>query len=727
MPASPEKLNLASLDVAADKQRLLRQLFPEAFTETMDENGTDRVALDFDKLKAVLGEHGALTELGQERYGLDWPGKRDALRAVQAPSYGTLIPAPAESVDWETTQNVFIEGDNLEVLKLLQKSYYGKVKMIYIDPPYNTGNDFVYPDNYAESLDTYLKYTGQIDDHGFKTTTNSKDSGRFHSNWLRMMYPRLYVAKNLLREDGVIFISIDDHEVANLRHLSDQIFGEENFIVSLFWEKGRKNDAKLFSSGHDYILVYGKSKGLLAEQGIRWREVKPGAAEIHHEYLRLRAIYGASNEKVQNGLREFYLRLDKVHPSKKLTRYGNVDDNGIWRDDNMSWPGGGGPAYPVIHPVTKVPCKVPEGGWRYSTLAKMNMMIAEGRVQFRADHSEPPIRKTYLVRNNENDLESGDDADDDVGIQVAGSYFYRSALQASNLMIELFGSKIFDYPKDHEVMARWIAYITGSSRDGIILDFFSGSATTAHAVIGLNAEDGGTRRCISVQLPEPCDESSEAFKAGFKTIADIAKERLRRAGSKIRAEWEEKNATLEAAKARSEEKKAGDLFAESATFAASSASNPQSPIPNLPSTSPPDTGFRVFKLAPSNFKRWDGEAAAVSKVALEQQMEASLDHIATGATEESILFEILLKAGYPLTCPLEKLELAGHTVYAIDGNSLFICVADRINKELINAVAEKHPVQFICLDRALQGNDPLKVNTLETFRAAQPEIQFRTV
>ena len=722
MPASPEKLDLASLDVAADKRRLLQQLFPEAITESVDETGRDQLAVDFERLKAVLGEHVELATPGQERYGLEWPGKRDALKAVQASSLATLIPAPEESVDWDTTQNVFIEGDNLEVLKLLQKSYYGKVKMIYIDPPYNTGNDFVYPDNYAESLDTYLRYTGQIDDQGFKTTTNSKDSGRFHSNWLRMMYPRLYVAKNLLREDGVIFISIDDNEVSNLRHMCDQILGEENFVVSLFWEKGRKNDAKLFSSGHDYILVYAKSKGLLAEQGIRWREAKPGAEEIHHEYLKLRSIYGDSNDQVQAGLREFYSNLEKSHPSKKLTRYGNVDDNGIWRDDNMSWPGGGGPDYPVIHPVTKLPCKVPEGGWRYSTLAKMNKMIAAGRVQFRADHTEPPIRKTYLVRNNEDDLESSDDADDDVGIQVAGSYFYRSALQASNLMIELFGVKIFDYPKDHEVLARWVAYITGSTRDGIILDFFSGSATTAHAVMALNAEDRGTRRCISIQLPEPTDVSSEAAKAGFKTIADIAKERIRRAGAKIRGEWEEKNASREAAKARSEEKKSGDLFSESKSLRDFAPSRESSS-----SSLPPDTGFRVFKLAPSNFKRWDGEAAAASKEALVQQMEATLDHIATGATAESLLFEILLKAGYQLTCPMEKLTLAGHTVWSVDGGSLLVCVEDRINAALIDAVAEKHPVQFICLDRALQGNDPLKVNTLETFRAAQPEIQFRTV
>lgn len=261
-----------------------------------------------------------------------------------------------------------------------------------------------------------------------------------------------------------------------------------------------------------------------------------------------------------------------------------------------------------------------------------------------------------------------------------------------------------------------------SSSNDLVIDMFAGSATASHAVMQLNSEDSGFRRCISVQLPEPCDEASEAFTAGVKTIAEIAKERIRRAGSKIRAEWEEKNATREAAKALDEQKEAGDLF--SASSGDSSSTNSQSQISNLHSL-PPDTGFRVFKLAPSNFRRWDGEAAAVSKEALEQLSEASLDHIATGATEESILFEILLKAGYQLTCPLEKLELAGQTVYAVDGSSIFISVADRINKELIDAVAVKPPVQFICLDCALQRGDSLKVNTLETFRAAQPEIQFR--
>jgi adenine-specific DNA-methyltransferase len=701
MPTSPEKLPLASMDVAADKQRLLRQLFPEAFTETTDENGADRLALDFEKLKAVLGEHGPMTEPGQERYGLDWPGKRDALRAVQAPSYGTLIPAPEESVDWEKTQNVFIEGDNLEVLKLLQKSYYGKVKMIYIDPPYNTGNDFVYPDNYAESLDTYLKYTGQIDDQGFKTTTNSKDSGRFHSNWLRMMYPRLYVAKNLLREDGVLLISIDDNEVANLRHVCDQIFGEENFVGQMVWQGGRKNDAKLLSESHDYILIYSKSKTLLIESSLTWREEKEGIEEIFKEADRLRRLYQGDFGKIHQELLKWFNKLDSDHPALGHRHFNYVDSRGVYFPDNLRSPN---PRPNLVFDWKGY--KPHPNGWAYGR-DKMAELDSEDRIYY-PESTESRLKiKSYLHEHR---------------TWAPSTVFYKDRRVASKALVNLMEVNAFDFPKDPTVLSRIFKFIT--EEDDLIVDFFAGSGTGAHAVMSLNAEDGGKRRSISVQLPEPCDEASEAFKAGFKTIAEISKERIRRAGSKIRAEWEEKNAAREAAKALDEQKQAGDLF--SASSGDSSSTNSQSPISNLHSL-PPDTGFRVFKLAPSNFRRWDGEAAAVSKEALEQQLEASLDHIATGATEESILFEILLKAGYQLTCPMEKLELGGQTVYAVDGNSLFISVADRINKELIDAIAEKHPVQFICLDRALQGSDSLKVNTLETFRAAQPEIQFRTV
>ena len=687
MPKSPEKLDLASLDVAADKRRLLQRLFPEAVTETTDAHGRDQVAVDFDKLKAVLGEHAQLAAPGQERYGLEWPGKRDALKAVQAPSLATLIPAPDESVDWDTTRNVFIEGDNLEVLKLLQKSYYGQVKMIYIDPPYNTGNDFVYPDNYAESLDTYLRYTGQIDDQGFKTTTNSKDSGRFHSNWLRMMYPRLYVAKNLLREDGVIFISIDDNEVSNLRHMCDQIFGEENFQALISWQKRytRSNNTRDFTTVIEHILVYSKTIDFTVN-------LLPRTDDADDRYT--------NTDGDSRGPWKGSSFLNPATPSQR---------------PNL--------CYPIENPNTHKITLPTTNAWRRSEsefrILQQNDLLYWGK---NGDLDIPSIKMFLSEARGLTPINFWDH-------QYAGNTDDGTAELQS-----LFDSKVFDFPKPSVLIRRILEHSTEC--DDLIVDFFAGSAPTAHAVMALNVEDGGKRRCISVQLPEPCESDCEAHKAGYKTIADIAKERMRRAGAKIRKEWEAKNASREAAKARSEEQKSQDLFSKSKPlrdFAPSreaplsSSSNPQSPIPDPQSSSPPDLGFRVFKLAPSNFKRWDGEAAAASKDALVQQMEATLDHIATGATEESLLFEILLKAGYQLTCPLEQLTLAGHAVWSVDGGSLFVCVEDRIDSALIEAVAESHPVQFICLDRALQGNDPLKVNTLETFRAAQPEIQFRTV
>jgi adenine-specific DNA-methyltransferase len=654
MPATPEKLDLASLDVAADKRRLLHQLFPEAFTESTGADGKP-AELDFEKLKDVLGAHVELATPGQERYGLEWPGKRDALKAVQAPSLATLIPAPEESVDWETTQNVFIEGDNLEVLKLLQKSYYGKVKMIYIDPPYNTGNDFVYPDNYAESLDTYLRYTGKIDDQGFKTTTNSKDSGRFHSNWLRMMYPRLYVAKNLLQEDGVIFISIDDNEVANLRHLCDQIFGEDNFVANFVWQKrySRENRGSV-GDAHEYIVCYAKSGELFAESS--------GRIPLNEQ-------------------------------QEKIYRNPNNDPAGRWRGVPMTAQGfRPNQMYEVVAPSGKIHTP-PEGRCWGFIESEYKKYFNQGRIYFGKDGDAQPQVIRYLS---------------EVEGLVPWTWLPHEDAghtdESKKEIYSIFNKGFeFDTPKPTRLL-RLLTSIAGRRRDFLIIDFFAGSATMSDAAMSMNADDGGSRRCISVQLPEPCSEDSELRKAGFETIADIAKERIRRAGAKIR---EEHDAKLNAAE------KDADLL------------TPQSS--NESSLTTLDTGFRVFKLAPSNFKRWDGEAAAASKEALVQQMEATLDHIATGATEDSLLFEILLKAGYQLTCPLEKLALAGHTVWSVDGGSLFVCVEDRIDSALVDAVAEKHPVQFICLDRALQGDDPLKVNTLETFRSAQPEIQFRTV
>jgi len=638
---TPNDPETRSPDLVAENIEKLKALFPELITE-----GPDGAAVNVDVLKALVGDK-TVTD-ADEKYGLNWHGKRRARQLALTPSTGTLRPCPEESVDWETTQNLMIEGDNLEVLKLLQKSYAGKVKLIYIDPPYNTGKDFVYPDNFQDNIKNYLELTGQVEG-GHKMSSNTEASGRFHTDWLNMMYPRLKLARDLLRRDGIIFISIDDTESDNLRLVCNEVFGEENFVARLVWEKGRKNDAKLFSIGHDYMLVYAASKSFLTEQGVRWREAKPGANEIQAEYLRLRSIHGDNTEQIQGELRNWYASLPSGHPSKRLSRYSNVDQRGVWRDDNMSWPRGGGPTYNVIHPKTGKPCAVPEGGWRYSTPEKMQEMIVAGRVQFRDDHTEPPIRKTYLVRGNGDidDEEDNSNESDDVSIQVAGTYFYRSALQASRLMLSLFGAKVFDNPKDHEVLARWVGYVSSASRDDIILDFFAGSGTTAHAVMAQNAADGGNRRYILVQLPEPLDPENKDQKvaADFcdklgkpRNIAELTKERLRRAAKKIKDE--------------------NPMFAG-------------------------DLGFRVFKLDSTNIREWEP-----NREDLESSLLTAVEHIKPGRSEADILYELLLKLGLDLCVPIEKRVIAGKDVHAVGGGVLIACLAEKITRDEAEALAQ---------------------------------------
>lgn len=638
---TPNDPETRSLDGVAENIRRLKALFPELVTE-----GPNGAAVNVDVLKALVGD--ATVTDTDEKYGLNWHGKRRARQLALTPSTGTLRPCPEDSVDWDTTRNLMIEGDNLEVLKLLQKSYAGKVKLIYIDPPYNTGKDFVYPDDYQDSIKNYLELTGQVES-GRKISSNTEASGRFHTAWLNMIYPRLKAARALLRPDGVIFISIDDAERDSLRLVCNEVFGEENFVACLVWEKGRKNDAKLFSVGHDYMLVYACSKAYLTEKGVRWREAKPGAAEIQAEYLRLRSLYGDNNAEIQRALRKWYESLPSTHPSKRLTRYSRVDSRGVWRDDNMSWPGGGGPTYDVIHPRTGLPCKVPEGGWRYSTPEKMQEMIDAGRVEFRDDHTEPPIRKTYLVRGNgDPDDEGADEAEsDDLGIQVAGSYFYRSALQASRLMLSMFGAKVFDNPKDHEVLARWIGYAGSASKDDIVLDFFAGSGTTGHAVMAQNALDGGRRRYVLVQLPEPLDPENKDQKVAAefcnklgkpRNIAELTKERLRRAAKKIKDE--------------------NPMFAG-------------------------DLGFRVFKLDSSNIRAWEPD-----RDNLEQTLLDSMEHIKPDRTETDVLYELLLKLGLDLCVPIESRTFAGKEVHSVGGGVLMACLAPKIERAEVEALAQ---------------------------------------
>lgn len=644
-----DRLDLRSTTPADGRRQALFQLIPEARSEG------DKV--DFERLRRALGD---VVDAGRERFGINWPGKADCFKTIQTPSMGTLRPHPEDSVQWDKTGNLIIEGDNLEVLKLLQKSYLGKVRTIYIDPPYNTGNDFIYPDNYAESLHTYLQYTGQADAEGRKFGTNSESDGRFHSKWLNMIYPRLYLARNLLRDDGAIFISIDETEQPYLRSVCDEIFGPENFVADFVWAAGRKNDSKFVSVSHEYIVAYVKNMDVLKSQGTLWRQRKEGLADIYSTYDKLRKKHGRDNVKVQAGLKEWFAGLPDTHPAKAHRHYSCVDDRGIYFPDNLSWPGGGGPTYPVLHPVTQKPCAVPSRGWMFSKPERMEEAIRDNRVHFGEDESSVPCIKSHLKDREE---------------EVPYSVFYQDGRAATKRLRDLMGGDYFENPKDETLIAKILEF--AGAKDGVVLDFFAGSGTTAHAVLSLNQADGGSRQYILVQLPEPCGSGSLAAKAGFGTIADITKERVRRVGQRLDAAA------------------AGMLASHSA-----------------PSQ---DRGFRVFKLDQSNLQTWDAAAPKHGK-ALEEQMFNHVEHIREGRSESDLLYEILLKSGFPLTTPVETLTLADKKVFSVAGGALMLCLERPLTMEVIRAIAEKTPERVVCLDAGFAGNDQLKTNAVQIFK-----------
>ncbi|MDA8377767.1 MAG: site-specific DNA-methyltransferase [Planctomycetia bacterium] len=641
-----DKLNLQSLNIPEEKREELLRIFPEVRTEGGQ--------IDFDRLRLALGD---MVDPGKERYGLNWPGKSACFKAIQTPSMGTLLPAPEESVNFDTTENLIIEGDNLEVLKLLQKSYIGKVKMIYIDPPYNTGNDFIYPDNYSESLQTYLDYTGQTGEEGKRFSSNTDTDGRFHSKWLNMMYPRLYLARDLLRDDGVIFISIDEVEHPSLRFVCDTIFGKENFIADMVWAAGRKNDSRLISISHEYILCYAKNAGYLSEKKTEWRQRKKGLEDIYSQYAKLKREYGQDYSAMAKALKDWFRQLPDGHPSKVHKHYNNIDSRGVYFPDNISWPGGGGPTYQVIHPITKKPVVVPSRGWMTSDQEKMKRWIAEDRVHFGPDESYVPCIKSYLK---------------DREYQVPYSVFYQDGRAASKRLRQLMGNDCFPFPKDETVIQELIAML--GTQDGLVLDFFAGSGTTAHAVLDLNRQDGGNRKFILVQLPEPTDCTN------YQTIAEITKERVRRVIKKLNDEdSNEKNQ---------------------------------------------DRGFRVFKLAESNFTPWDSSIYQ-SPEALSRQMEMHIEHVRHGRTDEDILYEILLKSGFPLSIPVQTLQVDGKTVYSIHDGLMLVCLDRNLTMPLVQAIVDRLPERVVFLDEGFAGNDALKVNAKEACKLKN--IVFKVV
>lgn len=622
-----EKMDLRSMDIVEEKREKLKELFPEVFSEGQK--------IDFERLKLTLGES---VDVGKERYGMNWPGKADCFKIIQQPSIATLTPAREESIDFDETENLFIEGDNLEVLKLLQKSYFGKVKVIEIDPPYNTGNDFIYPDNYTENLDTYLRYTGQIDDEGRKYSTNTEADGRFHSKWLNMMYPRLFLARNLLREDGVIFIHIDDHEIDNLRKMCDEIFGADNFVATFIWEKRtNRENRKVVSFRHDYVICYSK---------IKTKETKP-------------------------------LKQQPMS-DKALSNYKNPDNDprGLWKSDPATAQAGHGTKsqfYVLKAPNGKLHELESGRCWLY-TEDVMKSEIEKGRIWFGKNGNGVPRIKTYLDEK-------------DRGLTPESIWFAEDVSTneiAKNQLKELFdGISVFETPKPVDLI-KLATQI--SSDDGIVLDIFAGSCVTAHAILELNNENN--YKFIMVQLPEPTDENSEAFKAGYKTIADIGKERIRRVIKKIKEEQEEKK----------------DLFSDD--------------------KSKLDLGFKVFKLEPSNFKLWNDQVAK-EKDAIKNQLEMFVEHINPKSSQEDILYELLLKSGFHLTTKIEQLNIVDKTVFSIDEGAMLICLEKDLTPEVIKAMADKKPVRVICLDEGFHGNDQLKTNAVQIMKSS--DIAFRTV
>lgn len=664
-----DRLKMQTVNRADENFKKLAALFPNAVTEAIDET-TGKVVRAIDK--DVLTQEIAckVVEGAEERYQFTWPDKKKSALLANAPINKTLRPCKEESVDFDTTENLYIEGDNLEVLKLLQETYLGKIKMIYIDPPYNTGNDFVYSDDFAESVDEYLAGSGQFDEDGMRLVQNTESNGRFHTDWLNMIYPRLKLARDLLTEDGAIFISIDENEVNTLKTVCDEVFGAGNFVAELIWSAGRKNDSKHISVSHEYILCYFRSYQYISDNKIVWRERKQGLDDIYAKYESLKKQFGTDYEAIEKSLKAWYKELPDGHPAKDHAHYSRVDAKGIFFADNISWPGGGGPKYNVLHPITHKAVKIPSRGW-LTNEKTMKEWISEGRVQFGADENSVPTLKSYLK---------------DRELSVPYSVFYKDGRAASKRLADLLGDKVFENPKDEEIIQRMIQFC-GLEDGDIVLDFFSGSATTAHALFLANLEQKKSRKFILVQMPELIDTKKAASEKSSKVaqnaiklldsihkphnICEIGKERIRRAAKKLKEEHPD------------------------ARF---------------------DSGFRVLKCDSSNMKD-----VYYSPDEYEASLLSSLeDNIKEDRTPEDLLFQVMLDLGVLLSSQIEETVIAGRRVFRVEDNYLVACFDDAVTEDVITAIAKQKPYYFVMRDSSM-ANDSVAANFEQIFAAYSPD------
>jgi|SRR5690554_1208364 adenine-specific DNA-methyltransferase len=627
-------MNGESLNILQDRLEKLKSDFPEIFTEGK---------IDIEKFKATFTDD---INFNNERYVLNWAGKSDAFKVLQIPTTATLKPQPEESVNFDTTENIFIEGENLEVLKVLQKSYYGKVKCIIIDPPYNTGNDsFIYPDSFKENKEEYQKRIGEKDEEGYlmkegMLRKNSKDSGHYHSNWLSMMYPRLFLAKNLLREDGVIFVHIDDNEVHNLRMIMNEIFGEENFVAVFPWKKRTAKSDVPFGVSQDYEWILAFTKGTYGA-GIDIERKYYQTDDYPNDKWRLSDLttQRSEEERQNSAFTMIDPKTGKEYPHNPKRVWG------VSKDTFQSYYDKGKIVFPDDYDFLNI------------TIPAYRVFESEDKAKALKKYGSEDAKKavsTFLPK--------------EVGMSEDGN----------KEIIELFGQKIFSFPKPSSLIQHFLKSIHES--DYTVLDFFAGSGSTAQAVLSLNKEDGGNRKFILVQLPELCDEKSEAFKAGYKTISEVSRERIRRVISKIQDEQKNK--------------------------------------PNIFENTNQDLGFKSFKLSPSNFKIWRG--SEINEENLVQQLDAFTNPVREGSEKDNMLYELMLKAGYLLTDKVEKIE----NLYSIKNGELLIAI-ESINQATVDKMITLRPKKVISLDILFKDNDQLKTNTVLQMKDAG--IDFKTI
>ena len=665
-----EKLDLQSADLAAQNIARLGELFPDAVTETFDAKDNPVRVIDFDVLRQELSDH--VVEGQQERYQLDWPGKRAALFAANAPIAKTLRPLREDSVDFDTTKNLFVEGDNLEALKLLQEAYLGKVKLIYIDPPYNTGNDFVYADTFASTRDEELVRSGQVSEEGVPLVANTSANGRFHSDWLSMIFPRLKLARNLLSDDGVLVVSIDENEHANLVNVGSEVFGRDAYVGEIVLKNSSKNDQSYISIQHEYIVFFVKSKA--ANPG-DWTERKEGLEKIYAAFDGFRKEHGDDWEAINTAAKAWFKQFPPSDPISGSRHYTWMDERGVYFPDNIAGPNDGQYVYEVAHPVTGKPCKMPSTGWRYPE-STMQQRVAENRVHFGPDHSTVPKNKTYLANTE---------------TQSLTSIRYVDGRAASKRLAGLFGEKVFTNPKD-ELLLRDIYRAVGVAGEDLVLDMFAGSGSALQAVLELNLATGSDAHFIGIQVAEDLNESLKTAKGGARqvtknaielltglgkpaNVAEIGKQRMRLAAKQIR----DRDASV-------------------------------------------DVGFRAFRVDTSGMS----DVLRAPDETHQGDLGLYTGSVKEGRTGEDLLFQVLEDWGLDLALPIATESLEGHTVFVVDDGALIACFAETVSPDLVSTIAERQPLRAVFRDSAFPS-DADRINAEQIFAEKSSSTDVKAI